>query len=134
MPDYSALGSAGAAPAQAPRGGYWAAWVKEYLSHAVCGCQNVQTSKVFPRRPFLKDFHPKKTHWCPETAAERGDDKRRPTRRKINMRDDPRKQLAEEEQQHSHADALEHARTVWKQGRGRETGMYIKRKSRQETW
>lgn len=88
---------------------------------------------MFPHSPFLKDFHLKKTHWCPETAAERGDDKRRPTKRKINMRGDPRKQLVEEEQQHSHADALECARTVWKQGRGRETGTYIKRKRQKET-
>lgn len=49
------------------------------------------------------------------------------------MRGDPRKQLVEEEQQHSHVDALECAKTVWKQGRGRETGTYIKRKRQQET-
>lgn len=49
------------------------------------------------------------------------------------MRGDPRKQLAEEEQQHSHTGVLERARTVWKEGRGRETRMYIKRKRQQET-
>lgn len=88
---------------------------------------------MFPHSPFLTDFNPKMTHWCPETAAEGGDDKRRLIRRKVKMRGDPRKQLTEEEQQHSHADALEYTRTVWRQGRGGETGIYVKRKRQQDT-
>lgn len=49
------------------------------------------------------------------------------------MKGDPIKQLTEEKQQHDHTDALECARTVWKQGRGRKIGTYIKRKRQQGT-
>ena len=60
------------------------------MPQAVRGCRDVCTSRVgVSTQPFLKGFS-SKTHWCPETAAEGGDDKQRPTRRKINLKGDPK--------------------------------------------
>lgn len=122
------------ATGQAPQGGCWAAWVRDYLPPAVCRCQDVQTIRAgVSTLPFLKGFSPEKDTLVPRNSSRGWNNKWRPTRRKTNIRGDPRKQLTEDKEQHSHVDALERTRTVWKQGRGRETGRHIRRKRQQET-